>query len=126
MPQAETRNRFADVDSALLITEYDANKRALKEMEETVKEQRNEIENRLSEGITVANSKIEAYLQFPKYKTYNVAKAITQIRKHKIDPASILKVINKAVEALPAHILCKIPYVEEVGTKVMTRARKTP
>lgn len=124
MPQAETRNRFADIDSALLMTEFDANKRVLKEMEETVKEQRDEIENRLSEGLTVANSKIEAYLQRPKYKTYNVSKAITQIRKHKIDPATILKAINKAVEALPKHIRDCIPYIEEEGIKVMTRARK--
>lgn len=123
MNQAETRNRFADVDSALLLTEFEANKKALKELDATTKEQRNEIENRLNAGLTVANSTKEAYIQRPKYKIYNVARAITQIRKHKIDPASILKVVNKAVEALPADILKCIPYVEEVGTKVMTRAR---
>lgn len=124
MEKAETSNRFSDIPSALLLTEYNANKDAIKSMEEVVKEQRDEIQRRLEVGLPVENSTTYAEISTVNYKTYNVAKAISAIRKFKLDPASVLQVINSAIPKLPSDIQARIPYVVDEGTRLNIKAKK--
>jgi hypothetical protein len=57
------------------------------------------------------------------YRTYNVDAAVQVLSQHNIALASVLSVTNKAVEALPAHILAQISYVEEPGTRLMVTGK---
>lgn len=117
-------NRFEGVSSALLLTEYNSNKQAEKQLKKVIQEQRDEIERRLNAGLAVENDKTFAQLSTVNYKIYNVRSILTAIRKFKLDAGAILKGINKAIEALPAHILETIPFVTESGTRLTVKARK--
>ena len=115
---------YENVSSELLLTEYTANQQAKKELEATLKAQRDEIESRVRNGLEVKNSKVHAELQQAEYRTYSVKNAMTAIRKHRLDPASLLKVINSAVKGLPEEIQNSINYVTEVKDKLVVKANK--
>lgn len=118
MTKAATRNRYNEVPSALLLTEYNANKEAYDNLGKIVKAQRDEIEARLNSGLQVANSTSEAVLTPVTYRSYSVTKMLSAIRKHKLDAAVFLKVINRAIDTLPKEIAETIPYVADVKTRL--------
>lgn len=113
-----------NVPSALLLTEFRATKDALKRLAELETAQRDEIERRLKLGLVVQNDKAEAVLSEADYVTFNVAKAIAAIKKWKLDPAFLLKVVNSSVKALPAEVQAAIPFVTETKTRVNIKALK--
>lgn len=121
---ATNSNRYEEVSSTLLFTEFVKNKEAMDKLKSTVEEQRDEIKRRLNMGLDVGNEKSHAEIQEATYKTYNVREAITQVRKHKLDPAAVLKVQNKGVQALPPHIAEKISFVTDTSEKVVVKPNK--
>lgn len=115
---------YESISSELLISEYVANQQAKKELEKTLLAQRNEIEERLRQGIEVKNDKVHAEIQQTEYRTYSVRNIITAVRKHKLDAASILKAVNSAVKSLPAEIQDSISFVTELKDKLVIKVNK--
>lgn len=108
-----------NIDSATLVTEYAALSDQAKEIATRKDAIADEIKSRLRAGLVVQNAVITATLQERAKRTYNVMKALTAIRKFKLNAALLLNVVAAEVKKLPAEVQAELPYVE-VPTEALT------
>lgn len=113
-----------NIPSATLVTEYQAAQAEEKVVKERLETLKKEMTRRINAGMTVQNDKATAVLQERAKRTYQVKAALQAIRKYKLDAASLLSVVNAAVQKLPEDVQAMIPYVEKPGFAFTLKPRK--
>lgn len=112
-----------NVSGALLITEYLALKKQEADLKERIGTFRDAIVERVKAGVPVENDKVFAKLTPVDRTTFNVDKVISVARANKLAMSTLLNAKTAAVKKLPAHILAKIPFTQEVGERLDTPSK---